>query len=199
MYRYFLLYKPCEMLSQFTQEQHGQITLKDLDYEFPKDVYPVGRLDSDSEGLLLLTNDVRLNSQLLDPKQQHPRTYQVQVEGDITSEALAQLSRGVEISINGKKYRTAPCKAEKLSETPDFPPRNPPIRTRLYIPTSWISLTLTEGKNRQVRRMTAKVGFPTLRLVRVAIGQLLLGDMQPGEVREIGTEALSGLIVSNKR
>lgn len=186
------------MLSQFTQEQLGQITLKDLDYELPKDVYPVGRLDSDSEGLLLLTNNSRLNQQLLNPQNQHPRTYWVQVEGDISPEALAQLSEGVEISINGKKHRTAPCKAEKLLETPDLPERNPPIRTRLHIPTSWISLTLTEGKNRQVRRMTAKVGFPTLRLVRVAIGPLLLGSMQSGEVREIAPEALSGLIVSSK-
>lgn len=171
------------MLSQFRQEIAGQVTLADIAFDFPKDVYPVGRLDSDSEGLLLLTNDKSLNFLLLDPENAHSRTYYVQVEGDISEEAIEKLCQGVRININGKSHVTQKAKVEKLPETPEFPPRNPPVRFRQNIPTSWISITLTEGKNRQVRRMTAAVGFPTLRLVRVQMAKIQLGNLQPGEVK----------------
>lgn len=173
------------MLSQFTQEVEGQITLKNLDFYFPKDVYPVGRLDADSEGLLLLTNDKSLNQALLHPDFAHSRTYYAQVEGEISTEAMAQLAKGVALNINGKTFVTRSATIQKLANEPILPPRNPPIRFRKNIPTSWISLTLIEGKNRQVRRMTAAVGYPTLRLVRVQLGEWKLGEMQPGEVKEI--------------
>ena len=171
------------MLSQFSREG-DHATLADLDFEFPKDVYPVGRLDADSEGLLLLTNDNFFKTRLLDPKKRHFRTYYVQVEGVITEEACAHLEAGVTISINGKKYQTLPAHATPIPE-PDLPERNPPIRFRQSIPTSWLSLSLHEGKNRQVRRMTAAVGYPTLRLVRWAIDAWELGSMQPGEIKEV--------------
>jgi len=171
------------MLSQFSREGDHP-TLADLDFEFPKDVYPVGRLDADSEGLLLLTNDNFFKTRLLDPKRRHFRTYYVQVEGEITDEACEQLASGVTISINGKKHQTLPAHARPIAE-PDLPERNPPIRFRKNIPTSWLSLSLHEGKNRQVRRMTAAVGFPTLRLVRWSIGDFELGTMLPGEVKDV--------------
>lgn len=169
-------------MSQFSNEGNnpGLGTVLSL----PTDVYPVGRLDLDSEGLLLLTNDKRLNQRLLDPENGHERTYWAQVEGIVTEEALQKLRTGVELRINGKTFRTKPAKARKI-EPPSLPPRNPPIRVRLSVPDSWIELTLTEGKNRQVRRMTAAVGFPTLRLVRCKIGALELGDLKAGELREI--------------
>lgn len=176
------------MLSQFSREgEHA--TLADLDFNFPKDIYPVGRLDADSEGLLLLTNDNYLKTKLLEPRNRHKRTYYVQVEGDITKDACLQLEDGVKISINGKSYLTLPASASLLAE-PTLPERNPPIRFRKNIPTSWVSITLHEGKNRQVRRMTAAVGFPTLRLVRWAIGKISLsdfigGEAKPGDVWEV--------------
>jgi 23S rRNA pseudouridine2457 synthase len=182
MLHYYLIYKPFGMLSQFTPDGDHPV-LRDL-YPFPKDVYAVGRLDTDSEGLLLLTDDTRVNARLLDPRHAHERTYYAQVEGSITEEACAQLRAGVSLRIDGKEFRTQPAKAVCL-EAPMLPERNPPIRHRASIPTSWLSLTLREGKNRQVRRMTAAVGFPTLRLVRVSIGAMALGQMQPGEVRQI--------------
>jgi 23S rRNA pseudouridine2457 synthase len=155
------------MLSQFTQEGN-RTSLKDL-YDFPSDVYPVGRLDADSEGLLILTNDTYLNNALLNPKHGHNRKYLVQVDGQITDEAIRKLQVGVEIKINKKVYHTQACKST-IIEAPNYlPERIPPVRYRANIPTSWIELNLTEGKNRQVRKMTAKVGFPTLRLVRSAI------------------------------
>ena len=176
------------MLSQFTREGEHQ-TLADLDLTFPKDIYPVGRLDADSEGLLLLTNDNFLKTKLLEPKNKHLRIYFVQVDGEITQEACLQLSQGVEITINGKPYRTLPASAKPIA-IPDLPERDPPIRFRKNIPTSWLSVALYEGKNRQVRRMTAAVGFPTLRLVRWAIGKMNLssndGKMaSPGDVWEV--------------
>ena len=176
------------MLSQFSREgEHA--TLADLDFSFPKDIYPVGRLDADSEGLLLLTNDNNLKTKLLEPRNRHKRTYYVQVEGEITKEACQQLAEGVTISINGKSYLTLPASALPLEE-PSLPERNPPIRFRKNIPTSWVSITLHEGKNRQVRRMTAAVGFPTLRLVRWSIGKISLADFsaegaKPGDVWEV--------------
>jgi 23S rRNA pseudouridine2457 synthase len=169
------------MLSQFTKEGN-HTTLADLNYSFESDVYPVGRLDADSEGLLLLTNDKRVNYQLLNPVNAHPRSYLIQVEGEITDAAISELERGMDIKIDGKIYRTLPSKAERIKE-PDFlPERNPPIRFRKLIPTSWLKLSLIEGKNRQVRKMTAAVGFPTLRLIRHSIHLFSLEKMENGIV-----------------
>ena len=182
-FRYFIIHKPCGMLSQFTPES-GHAVLGDL-LEFPTDVYPVGRLDHDSEGLLLLTNDKKINGLLLDPLKKHNRTYWVQVEGQVTREALLQLEQGVQISIDGKKHQTMPAKAKLIDPAPAVAERNPPIRFRKNIPTSWIELTLHEGKNRQVRRMTAATGFPTLRMIRVKMENLLLDDLKVGEVEEV--------------
>lgn len=186
--RYFLIYKPYLMLSQFSREGDKQ-TLADLDFDFPSDVYPVGRLDADSEGLLLLTNDKQLNHRLLNPKFRHNRTYYVQVDGALTDEACRQLSQGVAISVDGKTYQTLPANAQLLPE-PTLPDRNPPIRYRASIPTSWLSISLYEGKNRQVRKMTAAAGFPTLRLVRWAIVDFTADGMLPGNVRELSREEI---------
>lgn len=182
---YYLIYKPFGVHSQFRPAE-GQTGLGSL-YPFPKDVYPVGRLDADSEGLLLLTNDPRINHLLLNPAREHPRTYYVQVEGDITEEATLRLCQGVSISINGQKHHTLPAKCQRITP-PLVPERNPPIRFRKTVPDSWISLTLTEGKNRQVRRMTAAVGFPTLRLIRAKIGALEMPQMTPGKVITLTAE-----------
>lgn len=181
MFSYYAIYKPFGTLSQFTKEGEHQ-TLAELGFNFPKDVYPVGRLDADSEGLLLLTNDKRINSRLLDPEQGHERSYLVQVEGDISAEAMNRLQEGIEISFDGKIYKTRSASIEKLVDLPVIPERNPPIRFRLNVPTSWIRLKIIEGKNRQVRKMTAKVGFPTLRLIRESINELSLNTMESGRV-----------------
>jgi len=188
--RFVLFYKPYDVLSQFTDEKSEtqRHTLKD--YVTIPDVYPVGRLDRDSEGLILLTNNGRIQHQLSDPKFQHPRTYWVQVERIPDEAALQQLRQGV--SIQG--YQTRPAKVQFLPHEPDLPPRHPPIRFRKSVTTTWIELTLTEGKNRQVRRMTAAVGFPTLRLVRVAIAHLHLAGLQPGEWRDLEPEELRPLL-----
>lgn len=186
--RYFLVCKPYGMLSQFSPDRErregDKPTLADLNFDFPGDVYPVGRLDADSEGLLLLTNDTQLNHRLLNPKFRHNRTYYVQVEGTLTDEACRQLTEGITISVNGKPYYTLPASARPLAE-PDLPVRTPPIRYRANIPTSWLVISLHEGKNRQVRKMTAAVGFPTLRLVRWTIEDLTAEGMAPGDVREL--------------
>ena len=171
-----LFNKPYGVLSQFTPEA-GHRALDG--FGFPPGVYAAGRLDHDSEGALLLTDDGRLIKRLLDPKNAHPRTYLAQVDGEITDDALLKLAKGVVI----KGYHTRPCKAERVSPPEGIWEREPPIRYRANIPTSWVRLTLTEGKNRQVRHMTAAVGFPTLRLIRVQIGDLSLGSLQPGEWR----------------
>jgi 23S rRNA pseudouridine2457 synthase len=176
--RYLIFYKPYGVLSQFT-DQSGRSTLKDF-IDVPH-VYPVGRLDWDSEGLMLLTDDGRWQHRLSDPKYQHPRTYLVQVERIPDDRALQQLADGVDI----QNYRTRRSQVKLLASPPDLPPRDPPIRERKTVPTAWIELTLTEGKNRQVRRMTAAVGFPTLRLVRVAIDRLNLSDLGLGEWRDL--------------
>ena len=181
------------MLSQFSPE-NGKSCLADLLFNFPKDVYPVGRLDEDSEGLLLITNDKKINHKLLNPDFAHRRTYWVQVEGEITDEALQTLSGGVEISINGKHYFTLPAIAERLLVPPDLPERNPPVRFRKSIPTSWLSLTLVEGKNRQVRKMTAKTGYPTLRLVRVAIENITINNMKVGQVKMLSGSEIYDLL-----
>jgi 23S rRNA pseudouridine2457 synthase len=177
---YFKLYKPYQVLSQFSTEEDKQ-TLADF-FDVPKDVYPVGRLDYDSEGLLLLTNDKQLNHRLLNPKFFHQRSYWVQVDGAINENAIRDLSNGVDINLDGKIYRTKKSIAKIFETDPIVPERNPPIRFRKEIPAPWIELILTEGKNRQVRKMTAKVGFPTLRLVRNSIEDIFLNNMQPGEM-----------------
>jgi 23S rRNA pseudouridine2457 synthase len=177
-HRYIIFHKPFGVLSQFTPELPGQRTLAEFD--LPKDLYAAGRLDQDSEGLLLLTNDGALIKRLLEPGQ-HERTYLVQVEGIPTTEALEKLERGFMI----QGYKTLPARATVLAEEPQLPPRDPPIRARKSIPTSWIELTLKEGKNRQVRRMTAAVGYPTLRLVRVAIASIQLDGLEQGAWREL--------------
>lgn len=177
-HKYYWLYKPFQVLSQFSKEG-DKLTLADCFEQIEKDVYPVGRLDYDSEGLILLTNDKELTHKLLHPKFQHERTYYAQVEGDITPEAITQMQEGVTISVNGAKYKTLPAQVRKIEE-PALPERNPPIRFRQNIPTSWVAITLTEGKNRQVRKMTAAVNFPTLRLVRFSIGKRNIDGMDSG-------------------
>ncbi len=182
-FRYFIINKPYGVLSQFTDKE-GRRTLASL-YQFPKDVYPVGRLDFDSEGLLLLTNDKSLTDYLLNPGNKHEREYYVQVEGIPGEDDLDKLREGV--IIQGKK--TLPAKVKIITPT-SIPARIPPIRERKNIPTTWISLTLVEGRNRQVRKMTAHIGFPTLRLTRVRIKNILLGNLNPGEVRELRSEEI---------
>jgi 23S rRNA pseudouridine2457 synthase len=192
---HYLIFKPYGMLSQFSKEGDKQ-TLADLPVAFERDVYPVGRLDADSEGLLLLTNDKTINHRLLDPRFAHERTYYVQVDGVITDEALQQLADGVTITVDGKPHQTLPAIARRIDE-PTLPPRNPPVRYRAHIPTSWIALTLTEGKNRQVRKMTATVGFPTLRLVRWAIGHLTADGMQPADVQIVSESDINQLLTTH--
>lgn len=179
-HRTIAFYKPYDVLCQFTPgDTPGRATL--ADYIDIPGVYPAGRLDRDSEGLLLLTSDGTLQHRLTDPKFAHPRTYWVQVEGAPVERDLEPLRRGVKI----QNYKTRPAQARVLAADPNLPPRTPPIRYRAQIPATWIEITLTEGRNRQVRRMTAAIGFPTLRLVRVAIGPLKLGGLKPGEWRDV--------------
>ncbi|SOE19540.1 ribosomal large subunit pseudouridine synthase E [Spirosomataceae bacterium TFI 002] len=192
MNNYYLINKPYGMLSQFIPEG-GHRALCDFGFDFPKDVYPVGRLDHDSEGLLLITNDNKLKNHLLDPKFKQPKTYWAQVEGEITDEALRVLKKGVEIKHKGKVHKTAPCDGKLLGEI-DLPERDPPIRYRKSIPTSWVELTITEGKNRQVRKMTAAVGFPTLRLIRVSIGDLTSQLLENAEIRTFGQKEIYGIL-----
>jgi 23S rRNA pseudouridine2457 synthase len=172
--RYILFHKPYGVVSQFSGEGP---TLGD--FVKLSGVYSVGRLDKDSEGLMLLTDDGPLQHRFTDPKFEHPRTYWVQVEGVPDDRALKRLREGVEI----QGYRTKRARVRLIE--PNVPPRDPPVRFRKSIPTSWLKITLVEGRNRQVRHMTAAVGFPTLRLIRVAIGNLRLEGLRPGELREI--------------
>ena len=197
MLKYYLIHKPYGMLSQFSREVESHITLADLDYAFDKDIYPVGRLDKDSEGLLILTNDKKLTDKLLNPKNKHIRSYWVQVEGIPSAEALQKLQRGVEIKIKKKIHKCLPLQAKIIEEAP-AEERDPPVRFRKEIPTTWLNLKLTEGKNRQVRRMTAKAGHPTLRLLRNSIENLQLGDLRSGEVKEIGAKEIYQLLKLNK-
>ena len=155
-------------------------------FGFPKDFYPAGRLDHDSEGLLLLTCDGKLQHRLTDPKFAHPRTYLVQVERVPSDESLLKLTRGLQL----RDGPTRPCRVRPLPKDPTLPPREPPIRVRRTVPCAWLELTLTEGRNRQVRRMTAAIGHPTLRLVRVKIGALTLKDLPPGRWRYLSDAEL---------
>ncbi len=191
-FSYFVMYKPFKVLCQFSQAE-GKRTLKEF-FDFPKDVYPVGRLDEDTEGLLILTNYTSLNNKLLDPKNSHIRTYLIQVEGIITDEALKKLESGLAIKIRGERHKTKSAKAKFLVEEPLLPERVPPIRFRKNSPTSWIELSLTEGKNHQVRKMTAAVGFPTLRLIRWKIENLTAEKMLSGDVLEIEKTELYHLL-----
>lgn len=189
--RYLLFNKPYGVLSQFTDES-GHAGL--AHYVLVPGVYPVGRLDHDSEGLLLLTDDGALAHRLADPRYEHPKTYWAQVEGVPDASALERLRRGVEIQ--GK--RTRPAEARAIAE-PVLWERHPPIRVRKAIPTAWLELVLREGRNRQVRRMTAAVGHPTLRLVRMSLGPLRLGDLSPGEWRELSPAEVTALRTAARR
>ena len=175
------LHKPYGVLSQFTPEP-GSPWRTLADFGLPREVYALGRLDADSEGLLLLSDEPGLNSRLLDPANAHRREYWAQVERVPTAATLAQLARG---GLVIDAYRTLPCHARLLDPAPDLSPRVPPIRVRKNIPDAWLALELIEGKNRQVRRMTAAVGHPTLRLVRARIGEFPLGDLAPAHWREL--------------
>jgi 23S rRNA pseudouridine2457 synthase len=167
--------KPFGVLSQFTSDGSKNRTL--AEFGFPKDVWPIGRLDADSEGLLLLSDEPALNAKLLQPRHAHEREYWAQVERIPSSDPFKKLEKGV--MIQGRK--TLPCRAWMLEPQPQIPPRDPPIRFRKSVPDCWIGLELVEGKNRQVRKMTAAIGHPTLRLMRVRIGNFRLADLPPGQ------------------
>jgi 23S rRNA pseudouridine2457 synthase len=188
-YFYIILNKPYGVLSQFSDES-GRKTLHDLG-SVPSDVYPVGRLDADSEGLLLLTNDNELKDRLLDPGYGHKRTYLALVEQIPGGEAVDKLRSGV--VIEGRKTRDAEVRL--LRKDPGLPARETPIRFRKSVPTAWLEITLTEGRNRQVRKMTASVGHPTLRLVRTKFGPLTLGKLGPGEYRHLSTSEMRALLL----
>ena len=176
-------HKPYGVLSQFTPEPGSQFRTL-ADFGFPKGVYPIGRLDADSEGLLLLSDEAELKQRLLHPRHAHEREYWAQVERIPSAEALAQMAGGLVI----QGHRTLPCCARRLDPQPTMPPRAPPIRVRKSVPDCWLALELVEGKNRQVRRMTAAIGHPTLRLVRVRIGGYRLGDLLAGQWKVLGVQ-----------
>lgn len=181
-HQHFILHKPYGYLCQFVCELKKKKLVSEF-YDFPEGTMSIGRLDEDSEGLLLLTTD-GLTSQRVRSKNVE-KEYYAQVDGLITDEAVARLQQGVEIGLHNTKYQTLPCTAFRLDTPPVFPPRARKIRDDRHGPTSWVSITVTEGKFRQIRKMTAAVGFPTLRLLRVRIGQVHLADLAPGEVREV--------------
>ena len=178
------LNKPFGVISKFSTAP-GQRTL--ADYVPIRSVYPAGRLDTDSEGLLLLTDDGALQARIANPRHKLPKTYWAQVEGAPTDEAIAKLRAGIDLG----DFVTRPAGVRRIDEPPGLWPRDPPIRHRERIPTAWLELTLREGKNRQVRRMTARERFPTLRLIRAAIGNIALSGLAPGEWREVDAENLS--------
>ncbi len=179
-HQHFKIFKPYGFLSQFVQEARRKKKLLGDLANFPDKTMAIGRLDHDSEGLLLLTTDGMMSYKVRDKGIE--KEYYVQVDGDITENAIAQLHNGVEITVNGAIYLTLPCKAFKLDEEPKLPPRGRNIRDPRHGPTSWVSITINEGKNRQIRKMTAAVGFPTLRLVRVRIGGIYIDSMNAGDV-----------------
>ena len=185
MHQHFALNKPYGYLSQFIYELKRKKKLLGEFYDFPHGTMAIGRLDEDSEGLLLLTTDGKLSEQIRSKKVE--KEYYVQVDGIITQEAIAMLKNGVKIGFEGGHYMTRKCEASLLTEIPDFEPRAKKIRDDRHGPTSWLSITIREGKFRQVRKMTAAVGFPTLRLVRVRIGNVKLGNLKQGKVVEVAT------------
>ena len=188
MRQIILFNKPYGVVCQFSPDGKHP-TLKD--YIPVADVYAAGRLDTDSEGLLILTDDGQLQHQLAHPAHKLPKTYWAQVEGEVTDAALKNLAEGVDLT----DFITRPARAERMPEPGQLWERMPPVRYRKQIPTSWIALTITEGKNRQVRRMTAKVGFPTLRLIRVKIGELGLDQLAPGQYRRIDEHAIGNILL----
>lgn len=183
LHHHFILHKPYGYLSQFIYELKRKKKLLGELYDFPKGTMAIGRLDEDSEGLLLLTTDGKMSEIIRSKKVD--KEYYVQVDGIITQEAIDQMKAGVEIGFNGTKYLTKSCEAALIAEIPNFGARGKKIRDERHGPTSWASITVNEGKFRQVRKMTAAVGFPTLRLVRVRIGNVHLNDLQAGEVIEV--------------
>jgi len=183
MNRYILFHKPYNVLSQFTPEDGAKAL---VDYNLPKDVYPAGRLDKDSEGLLLLTNDGEFIERLLNPKNQKPKTYWALVERIPTEDELQSMREGLKI----EDYTTRPCQVKILDPQPEIPPRDPPVRVRKTVQDVWIEIVLTEGKNRQVRKMTAKINHPTLRLIRRKIANLSIEGLNPGEWKEITREMI---------
>lgn len=185
----FRFWKPYGVLTKFTDAE-GRPTL--ADYVSIPEIYAAGRLDMDSEGLLLLTDNGALSHRLTDPRFEHSRTYWAQVERIPDETALEALRQGVDLSDGGKLWRTRPAQAQLIA-APDLPERVPPIRTRQSIPTAWLQLTIREGKNRQVRRMTAAVGHPTLRLVRWSIGTLTLAGLSPGKLLPLSAHELAAL------
>jgi 23S rRNA pseudouridine2457 synthase len=182
-HHHFIIHKPYGYLSQFVYELKRKKRLLGELYPFPEGTMAIGRLDEDSEGLLLLTTDGMMSELVRSKKVE--KEYYVQVDGIIHQEAVEQLQKGVEIGFNGKKYITKPCKANLIDEIPAFGARGKKIRDERHGPTSWLSITINEGKFRQVRKMTAYVGFPTLRLARVRVGNVHLNDLQAGEVIEV--------------
>ena len=197
MFLYYIIYKPYQVLSQFSSSGEKK-TLKDF-FNVPPDVYSIGRLDYDSEGLLILTNDKQLNHRLLNPLFQHEKEYWVQVEGNIEANAIRQLKEGLVISVDGNTYKTKKCEAAIFNTSPTVTERTPAIRFRKNIPTSWIKLVLTEGKNRQVRKMTAAVGYPTLRLIRTRIERLYLQPLQPGEMKALPKEEIYSKLFNQEK
>lgn len=191
VFDYYVIYKPFRVLSQFSAVENKS-TLADL-FKFPNDIYPVGRLDYDSEGLLILTNDNFLKNKILDPLNNHQKTYFVQIEGIPNQTHLDQLKSGVEINVKGKIIKVD-AKSVKIITEPNLPDRNPPIRYRIKVPTSWLSVTITEGKNHQIRKMTAKIGFPTLRLVRYSIENLSINDIKLNEKNSFSKKTIYKLL-----
>lgn len=185
MHHHFIIFKPYGYLSQFTYNLKRNKKLLGELYDFPEGTMAIGRLDEDSEGLLLLTTDGMMSEVVRSKKVE--KEYYVQVDGLINQEAVDKLKGGVEIGFKGTKYITLPCEARILTNDPNFPLRGKKIRDERHGPTSWITITVTEGKFRQVRKMTSAVGFPTLRLVRVRVGDVKLGDLQPREVKEVNS------------
>ncbi len=182
-HKHFILYKPYGYLSQFVYELKRNKKLLGELHDFPENTMAIGRLDEDSEGLLLLTTDGMM-SEIVRSKKVN-KEYYVQVDGLINQNAIDEIEKGVIIGFNGKKYKTKPCKAFILKNSPDFHERGKKIRDERHGPTSWISVTINEGKFRQVRKMTSAVGFPTLRLVRIRVGNMFLDYLKPGEAREV--------------
>jgi len=179
---HYIIHKPFGYLSQFTGEGPKKKRLGEL-FDFPEGIMAIGRLDEDSEGLLLLTTEGRMSEEVRSKKVE--KEYFAQVDGIITEEAVQKLTAGIEIGLPRTKYFTQPCKAFILNSTPEFSERSKKVRDDRHGPTSWASITLTEGKNRQVRKMCAAVGFPVLRLIRVRVGNIHLKDLKPGEVRQV--------------